>query len=222
MELVRRRRHHVDILLLDVYGDMPYSLYCVSVEQNSLFAADSTYFRNRLYGTYLIVGIHYGHKRGIVGNGVSYLVGCYKTVLMHIEICDRKALLFQLFKGVQHRVVLKRCGDYMGLSLCFAFHCRRYYRLIVCLAAARCEIYFAEIGTDTFGYGTSCLIKRLSRRLPDRMKAGRIAIDLLHIGHHGFKSRIAQSCCCCVVSVYCHFIIPFILVVLNIFRHCGL
>ena len=75
---------------------------------------------NRLDGADLIISIHNGYERGILPQGGGNLFDAYNSVLMHIEERCFKAFPLEPLDGVEHRVMLKFCGDNMTLPHFYA------------------------------------------------------------------------------------------------------
>lgn len=75
-----------------------------------------------------------------MADGSLKLVRPYQSILVHIQIRDRKASLFQIITGMQHGMVLYFGCDDM-LPLCLAGLRRRNQRPVVRLRTARREVY---------------------------------------------------------------------------------
>ena len=69
VEFVAGEGQHVDVLLLDVDGQMSRRLHGVGVEQDALLPADRADLRNGLDGADLVVGVHDGDQAGVGPDG---------------------------------------------------------------------------------------------------------------------------------------------------------
>ena len=97
MELVAGEREHVDVLRLDVDLDVADGLYRVRVEDDAVLFAHSADLGDGLDGADLVVGIHDGHERRVLTDGVLDLLGVDQSLRGDGEIGHLEA-------------VLRRCG----------------------------------------------------------------------------------------------------------------
>ena len=88
---------------------------------------------------------------GILPYRRGNLFRAYISVGMNVEKLDLKALLFELFERMDHRVMLKSRRDYVLFALFRADRRRGEKRLIVRLASARCKVYLLRRSTDAVG-----------------------------------------------------------------------
>ena len=95
-------------------------LHGVGVEQHALFPADRADLRDGQDGADLVVGVHGGDQAGVRPDGVRHLLGGDGAGGAHRQQLDLKALLLQLFQGVENGVVLKGGGDDVLFALALA------------------------------------------------------------------------------------------------------
>ena len=107
-----------------VYGN-PSSLHCVGVEGNALFLTHSADLGDGQDGTNLVIGIHDGHKAGVLANGITNLLGSDVVAIGNIQISDLEAFLFQCFQRMKHCMVLNLRGDDV-LAFILMGVCRKY------------------------------------------------------------------------------------------------
>ena len=74
MELVAGKAEQVNVRGLHINGQVPGSLYSVSVEQHAVLPAEGTKFRNGLHGADFVVGKHDADQAGIRLQGVRQLL----------------------------------------------------------------------------------------------------------------------------------------------------
>ena len=148
---MRGERQQVDVLRLDVNGQMPRGLHGVGVEQHARLAADGADLADRQDGADLVVGVHDGNQARILADGVFHLLRRHGADGADGEKLDGEALFFKLFQRVQHGVVLE-CGR-NDVLFAFAFAEARGGEdgLIVGLAAAGGEVNFARGGVQALG-----------------------------------------------------------------------
>ena len=93
MELVRRDRKHVDVLLscIDLY--VACRLNRISMEKYLLFPAYLSYFSDWLNSSDLVVCKHDRYKACILADRVCNLLRRYDSVLMNVKKRDLKTLL---------------------------------------------------------------------------------------------------------------------------------
>ena len=150
VELVRREGQQVDVLRLDVDGQMTGRLHGVGVEQHARLAADCANLADRQDGADLVVGVHDGNQARILADGVFHLLRRHGTDGADGEQLDGEALFFELLERVQHGVVLERGRNDVLFALAFAEARGGEDGLIVGLAAAGGEVNFARGGVQAF------------------------------------------------------------------------
>ena len=141
MEFMPRKRQHINARFLQVDLHVSHRLDSICVEQHSPFAADTAYLGYWLDTAYFVVHSHYRHKCCVLTYGIGDLFRRYKTVFISRQICDLKALAFEIFTAVQHSVMLDiRCDDVPLAAFCTEFSAAND-RHVVSLRTARCEKY---------------------------------------------------------------------------------
>ena len=65
MELVAGKAEQVNVRGLHINGQVPGSLYSVSVEQHAVLPAEGAKFRNGLHGADFVVGKHDADQAGV-------------------------------------------------------------------------------------------------------------------------------------------------------------
>ena len=171
VKLVRGERQQVDVLRLDVNGQMPRGLHGVGVEQHARLAADCTDRADWQDGADLVVGVHDGNQARILADGALDLLRRHGADGADGEQLDGEALFFELFQRVQHGVVLE-CGR-NDVLFAFAFAEARGGEdgLIVGLAAAGGEVNFARGSVQAFCDAVARAEQRPGRLLADGMQA---------------------------------------------------
>ena len=103
---------------------------------------------------------------------------------MHIEERCFKAFPLEPLDGVEHRVMLKFCGDNMTLPL-FRLHLRQPADgPIIRLRATGSKIDFFRMGTQKRRDLPARGFHSVMRRLPQHIEAGRISKMLCQIREH--------------------------------------
>ena len=110
-ELVRGQRKHVDAHLLHVDVHMADRLHGIRVELCADRMGERGDLLQRLDGADLVVRGHDGDKRGVLRELLFQLFEVDMAFLIHVQIGDAEAFLFECFAGVQHRVMLNFGGD---------------------------------------------------------------------------------------------------------------
>ena len=181
----------------------------VGMEGDLSCAAELADLLDGLNGADLVICKHDGDKRRILANGGLQILKADNAVLMDIQQSYLKALFFELFEGVQNRVVLKLCGYKVLLALECADLCHGNYGLVIRLGAAGGEVYLLGLGADYIGNGLSCIFKRFLCILSKGIQARGVAVLLGEVGHHRVKRGLADAGSCSVISVNKHFYLPF-------------
>ena len=106
---------------------------------------------------------------------------------MHIQQRYLKALPAQLVKRVQHRMVLKFCGDEVFFPLARTIHCDRDDCLIVSLASAGGEHDLPRVGCADQPRDLGAAGQQMLRRLlTERVEGAGVSIYLIKVRKHGF------------------------------------
>ena len=153
MEFMAGEGQHIDVLLVDVDVEMTGGLHGIGMEQDAFFPADSADLRNGQDGTDLVVGVHGGDQAGVGADGVRYLLGGDGTGRANGKQLYLKALLLQLFQGVENGVVLEGGGDDVLLALALTDAGGGDQSLIVGLAAAGGKGDLTGCAAQTGGHG---------------------------------------------------------------------
>ena len=184
VEFVGGQRQHIDVLCLHVNVKVACRLYGVSVEQDAFLFAYCADLRNGHNGANLVVGIHNGNQTGILSDRICHLRRGNGAAGANVQQLNVKALLFQLFQGVQHGVVLKSGGNNVLFAFSLANAGGGDNGLVVGLAAAGGEGDLPGLTAETFCHGLAGLLQSFRRLLADSVQAGRISIISFHIGQH--------------------------------------
>mmetsp|Transcript_106 Transcript_106/g.237 ORF Transcript_106/g.237 Transcript_106/m.237 type:complete len:248 (-) Transcript_106:556-1299(-) len=141
VQLVTRNTHQVDVHLLDVHFDLPYSLRRVGMEKDSILSAYFTSFCDRLNDSDLIVDGHHREQRGRRSNSLLQVfkidqpllldyfiqVPSYRSMLncccgsslptyrVHGQVSYFQSLLLHDSAGVQNTLVFSLRCNYMVL-----------------------------------------------------------------------------------------------------------
>jgi len=171
VKLVRGERQQVDVLRLDVNGQVSRGLHGVGVEQHARLAADGADLADRQDGADLVVGVHNGNQARILADGVFHLLRRHGADGADGEKLDGEALFFELLERVQHGVVLERGRNDVLFAFAFAEARGREDGLIVGLSAAGGEVNFARGSVQAFGDAVARAEQRPGRLLADGMQA---------------------------------------------------
>ena len=156
----------------------------------------------------LVVGVHDGHKAGVLTDGVCHLLGRHRAQRAHVQQLHLKALFFQLLQRVQHRVVLKRGGNNVLLALPRPDAGGGDDGLVVRLAAAGGKCDLLKAAPETGGHPPPCVGQRLGGLLAHGVQAGGVAVVRLEIGKHGRHGLVAHPRGSGVVCIDLHRITP--------------
>ena len=193
---------HVDVLLLHVDVEVSGGLHGVGVEQDALFMAHGADLGNGQNGADLVVGVHDGHQAGVGPDGVRHLLGGDGAGGAHRQQLHLKALLLQLFQGVENGVVLEGGGDDVLFALALTDAGGGDQSLVVGLAAAGGEGDLPGRAAQAGGHGLPGALQGLGGLLAQPVKAGGVAVVGLHVGQHGVDGRAAHFCGCSIIRVY--------------------
>ena len=204
VELMAGDAEHVDVHFLHVDGHMACGLHRVGVEGNALLPAEGADLPDGLNGADLVVGKHNGHKGGVLPDSGGYVLKTDYAVLVHIQKRDLIALFFQLFQGVQHRVVLEFGGDQVLFPFAGAGLGGGDDGLVVSLAAAGGEVDLPGLGVQAGGNGGPGLGHGLGGLLGKAVQAGGVAVVFGKVGQHGVQRGLAYAGGGCIIGVYKH------------------
>ena len=106
-----RERRGIDAKNLHVKGNLAQALRRVGVKQGAALVCDLCEFLNRVDRPYLVVGVHDRHELGVGSHGRTQVVGVDMAGLTRIEDRDVVALLLEVVRGLEDRMVLERRHD---------------------------------------------------------------------------------------------------------------
>ena len=201
VKLVGGGGEEVNVVFDDTDRNMADGLNGIGVEQDILFPADFSDLPDRLDGADFIVGIHDGHKAGILADRGFHLGRHDQSVFMYVQEGDFKALLFQSFQCMQHRVMFKGGGDDMHFAFRPADFSGGTDRLIVRFASAGSEGDFARIGSDGRCNLSAGIFQDSLCLLSVFIQAGRVAPGFFKQRGHGLDGFLAHPGCGCVICV---------------------
>ena len=177
MELMSGHGQQVDVHIHNIQRHMAGGLNRVGMEGDLLRAAQLADLLDGLHGADLVVCEHYGHKRGILADGVFNILKSDNAVLMDVEQSDLKALLFKLLEGVQHRMVLKLGGYKVLFALDGAELRHGNDGLVIRLGAAGGEVDLSWLCADYVGNGLSRRFKSFLCLLGKAVQARGVAVQ---------------------------------------------
>ena len=82
VDLVRRDRHQVDVVLDHIDGNLAERLHAIGVEQHAALVADLADLGDRLDHADFIVGVHDADQDRLVGDGIAKLIEIDQAVLL--------------------------------------------------------------------------------------------------------------------------------------------
>ena len=134
---------HINILGLHIDGDVTCGLDSIGVERHTGLFTHSADFSDGQHRADLVVGVHTGHKAGILTDRILYLLGGDVVAVRYIQKGNFKALFFQNIQGVQHSVMFKCGGNDVLFAFFRAIEGSGTNGLVVGLTAARGEVDFS-------------------------------------------------------------------------------
>ena len=132
------------------------------MEEYALFLAYGSYLVNGLDSAYLVVCIHYSNKGSILADSIFYILRVDESLVTDGDISHLEAVLFKVFRCMEHSVVLEyRCDDV--LFALFSHELRSALDSpVVGLGTAACEVYLAGLCTQSlchlFTGGLNCTL----------------------------------------------------------------
>lgn len=151
VDLVAGEGEHVDLLGLHVDRNVADRLHRVGVEPDAPFAAELADLGDRLDGADLVIRVHDRHERRVGADGVRDLLRRDEAPLVHRQVGDLEALLFEGRAGVQHRVVLEHRRDDVFFALGGELVRRTLDRPVIALRAAAGEVDLVRLGAERGG-----------------------------------------------------------------------
>ena len=204
VELMAGQAQHIDVLGLDIDGQVARRLHGVGMEQHALLPAHGADLLNGQDTADLVVGVHHRHQTGVLPDGVRHLLSGDHAVFMNRQQLHLKTLLLQLFQGVENGVMLESRGNNVHLPLAAADGGGGQQCLVVGLAAAGGEDDLPGLAVQAPGHGLPALHQQLCRPLTHAVQTGGIAEVLLHGRQHGIQRRLAHLCGGRVICVNSH------------------
>ena len=184
VDLVGRRRQHVDAQLVHVDGLMAEGLHRVGVEGDARLVGGRRQLANRLDGADLVVGEHDGGQDGVRADGRLEVLNAHESVLVHGKIGHLEALALQRLAGVKHRVVLDGARDDVA-PLGGVGPSEALEGPVVRFGAAAREEDFARRRADEAGQALAGGSHGVGGLLAQGVNGGRIAEMLGEVGGHG-------------------------------------
>ena len=173
-------------------------LHRVGKGERPLFMRDGADLFDRLYGADLVVGVHDGDERRLLGHDRAKLVKVDDTVLVDTDVGNGEAVLFQSAAGMQHGVMLDLGGDDVRTALGLHAMRRALDRPVIRFAAARSEVQLGGRTVQYIGYTGTRIVHHAMRFSALGMQARRVAVrgrqarkhSLQHRGANGRRSRM--------------------------------
>ena len=142
--------------LVNIDRQLTVCLNRIGMEQNAVFLCDLTDLFDRLNGSDLIVCKHNGDQDRIRTNCFFQFIHFYDTVFIHTDVSDLKTTFFQIFCGMQDRMMLDLGRDdvfsFALISFCRCFQCP-----VICLGTTGCEINLIFLCSQSLCDRSSCI-----------------------------------------------------------------
>ena len=196
------REMGVDLLGLHVDRNVADRLHRVGVEPDAPFAAELADLGDRQDGADLVIRVHDRHERRVGADGVRDLLRRDEAPLVHRQVGDLEALLFECRAGVQHRMVLEHRRDDVFFALGGELVRRTLDRPVIALRAAAGEVDLVRLGAERGGGLFARILDGEARAAPELVDARRVAVALGEPGHHRLEHLGGNLCCRGVVRVY--------------------
>ena len=140
---------------------MPHSLHCVGVKDYSSFFSNFSYLAYRLYGAYLIVGVHHRNKDGLVSDGLLDILRVNQSILIYGKVGYSESPFLQKLTGLYHSVMLDGSGNDV-ISCVFIGIGNTLYSKVVCLCPPAGKHNFLTLGINKAGDLVSCFFNSFS------------------------------------------------------------
>ena len=202
VELVAGETQHIDVLGLDVNGQMSHCLYGVGVEQHARLPAYGADLLDGEDAADLVVGVHHRHQTGIRPDSLLHLLGGNGAGVAHRQQRHLEALLLQTLQGVEDGVVLKGGGDDVLLALQPPQLRSGQQRLIVGLTAAGGEEDLTGLAVQASGHGLTGALQQLGGVLAHTVQAGGVSVVVLQRRQHGGQRHRAHLGGSGIICVY--------------------
>ena len=184
VDLMAGEGKHINVHGLHIDGHMTVGLNGVGMEHNALFMTDPAQLRHGIDGADLVVGKHDGDQRGVRPDRLLQRLRLYLAILVHRQIGDLKALLFQRLGGVKNGVVLDGGDDEMLLALSLTGMEIAPQRQIVGFAAAAGEGDLRGVGVHQQRHLLPGVFQRLVAALAQPVEGAGVAVFRGKEGHH--------------------------------------
>ena len=181
VKFVRRKRQHINILLLYIDVQMSCRLNRISMEYYAFCSANFADFLYRLNRADFIVDIHHSNKASVFTNGLLHLFGQDKTVFVNIKKRYFKSFIFQFLQGMQNCVMLECGRNNVFLAFSRTDFGSRKDCLIIRLTATGSKCNFIRSTAKTLCDPFSRICQRFGCGLSGRVQTGRIAVNGIHI-----------------------------------------
>ena len=210
MQLVSAGTEHVNMQFIHIDGHLSKSLHRIGVEQNSMFMGNLTNLPDGLDGTDLIIGKHYRYQNGIRADRVFQILQFDHTKFIDIQISDLISPLFQIFTGVQNRVMLNLGSNDMFSLRSIRFR-SGFQRPVISLRTASSKIDFILLGTQCCSNLRSGLCHSFLALSAQAVDRGCITIMLCKIRQHSFHYLRRGLCGGRIVQInhFSHFYLSF-------------
>ena len=114
--------HHVDGKFIHSCLHMSIGLYCIRMEQNAVLSGNFSDLLNRLNRSDLIICKHHRDQDRIRTDCLFQLIQFKYPIFIYINIGNGKSSFFQIFAGMQNRMMLDLRGNnvlsFALISLC--------------------------------------------------------------------------------------------------------
>jgi len=187
VNLVRRDRSQIHVVVDHVERNLACRLHRVRVEQHALLMTELSDFANRLQNADLIVRRHDRNQDRFAGHRVLQLVHVDQPVGLHRQIGHAESVFLQALAGIQHALVLGHLSDDVVALL--AIHLGHALdRKVVAFGGAGGEHNLFRSRANQFGYLAASLFHRLLGHPTELMiAAGGVAINLAEVRQHRLK-----------------------------------
>ena len=148
----------------------------------------------------LVVCEHDGNKDGLVRYGICDLFRRDHAVFIHRQVGDFDPALLKRLAGVQDRMMLHIGGDDVVALALVAFRHAKEHRVVAFRAAAG-EDDLLRQRIERLCHLIPRMLHAAARFLPERMRAGGVAVNGREIWHHLLKHFGGKRCCGRIVKV---------------------
>ena len=193
VKLMPAGRKQVNMTVPDIDRQMPIHLHRIGMEQNTLLCSNLTDLPDRLDRSDLIIGIHHGNQYSIRTNRPFQLLYINNPVAVHIQIRNFRPLLFQIFTGMQHRMMLYlRCDNVLPLIAVCLIH--PFNRPVIRLRTASGEKNLIPFGSQGSGNRLPCLYNRLLTLTSQPVDTAGVPIVFREVRQHSLHHFRCSLC----------------------------